>query len=114
MISAALMGLAACTTVVGARPLERGPHVEIRAMPAPIVEVRPAAPGPGYAWVQGHWEWHRHDWRWVPGVWVAGPVQPMPPVVVEQVPPPMPGRYWVPGHWRWAHGGWIWVRGHWG
>jgi len=32
-----------------------------RAMPAPIVEVVPAAPGPGLSWVQGHWVWRGYE-----------------------------------------------------
>lgn len=67
--------------------------------PAPVVEAVPASPGPGYAWVAGHWVWNGSAWYWeaghwaeapqtltvwVPGCWVDGPS----------------GRYWQPGHWQ--------------
>jgi len=28
----------------------------------------PPAPGPGYAWIQGYWDWTGADWYWVSGV----------------------------------------------
>lgn len=37
--------------------------------PAPVVEVMPAAPAPGYEWVKGHYRWEGNHWQWVPGHW---------------------------------------------
>ncbi|WP_199541778.1 YXWGXW repeat-containing protein [Paraburkholderia kururiensis] len=39
--------------------------------PAPMVEVVPAAPGPTYHWVKGHYRWEGNHWQWVPGHWVG-------------------------------------------
>ena len=30
--------------------------------PEPIPEYRPAAPGYGYTWVDGYWDWTGQDW----------------------------------------------------
>lgn len=40
------------------------------AQPAPVVEVMPAAPAPGYHWVKGRWVWAEGRWVWVKGYWV--------------------------------------------
>lgn len=72
--------------------------VERPAAPPPVrVEVRPVAPGPGYIWVAGCWEW-RHDWVWVPGRWVVRP---------------RPHAVWVVGRWEHRPHGYVWVGGHW-
>src|SRR5579862_8934273 len=68
-------GIAAAQTVV----------VE-KAMPAPIVEVVPAAPGAGYNWVPGHWAWRGGAWFWVKGHHIRGVVAAMPAPIVEVVP----------------------------
>ncbi|EIM99876.1 YXWGXW repeat-containing protein [Paraburkholderia terrae] len=51
--------LSACYVVEPARP----------AQPAPVAEVIPAAPAPGYRWVKGHYRWEGNHWAWVPGHW---------------------------------------------
>src|SRR6516164_4448392 len=38
--------------------------------PEPIPEYRPAAPGYGYMWVDGFWDWTGYDWSWSAGYWV--------------------------------------------
>jgi len=38
--------------------------------PEPIPEYRPAAPGYGYTWVDGYWDWSGYDWSWSSGYWV--------------------------------------------
>ena len=38
--------------------------------PEPIPEYRPAAPGYGYTWVDGYWDWTGYDWTWSTGYWV--------------------------------------------
>jgi hypothetical protein len=39
------------------------------AVPAPLVEAIPVAPGPGYDWVPGYWNWDGTTWVWVYGGW---------------------------------------------
>lgn len=39
--------------------------------PAPLVEVMPPAPAPGYHWVEGHYRWEGNHWAWVPGHWAG-------------------------------------------
>src|SRR6516162_3651682 len=38
-------------------------------MPAPIVEVAPTCPAPGYVWVGGNWAWCKNHWVWTRGYW---------------------------------------------
>src|SRR5690242_20298473 len=38
--------------------------------PEPIPEYRPPAPGYGYTWVDGYWDWTGYDWTWSSGYWV--------------------------------------------
>lgn len=68
------------------------------APPAPIAEVRVAAPGRGYVWVGGFHRWDGRAYVWVPGRWAL---------------PPRAGVVWVAGHWRHHAHGWYWVEGHW-
>src|SRR4051812_20586670 len=37
--------------------------------PAPVAEYRAYPPGPGYAWIDGYWDWSGYDWYWVRGYW---------------------------------------------
>jgi hypothetical protein len=84
-----------------------------KAMPAPIVEVVPAA-RPGYAWVPGHWAWRHGAWFWVKGQHFRGEVTAMPAPVVEVVPArPSPRHVWVKGHHAWEGGRWVWHPGIW-
>src|SRR2546425_664734 len=39
------------------------------APPPPVSEYRPYPPEPGYAWVDGYWDWTGYDWYWVSGYW---------------------------------------------
>ena len=84
-----------------------------KAMPAPIVEVIPAARA-GWAWVPGHWAWRRGAWFWVKGHHVRGVVEAMPAPVVEVVTVrPSPAHVWVKGHHVWENGRWVWIPGVW-
>jgi WXXGXW repeat (2 copies) len=69
----------------------------VAAPPAPIVEVRPAAPAPGWVWMDGYWNWAGGRHVWVRGRWVA----------------PHPGYHWVGHHWVHERGGWRLEDGHW-
>jgi hypothetical protein len=85
-----------------------------KAMPAPIVEVVPAAPGPGYNWVHGHWAWRNGAWFWIKGHHILGAVPVMPAPVVEVVPArPSPAHLWVKGHHVFEGGRWVWTPGIW-
>jgi hypothetical protein len=68
------------------------------APPAAVVETRPAAPGPGYVWVNGYQNWNGSAYVWVPGGWQQ---------------PPRPHARWVAHRWVRRHGGWVMVEGHW-
>jgi hypothetical protein len=87
------------TGVLASASLEAA-HVYVKiAPPAPVVETRVVAPGPGYVWVGGFHRWDGAAYAWVPGHWVL---------------PPRPHAVWVPGHWvHHAHHGWWWKEGRW-
>jgi len=56
------------------------------------------APGPGYVWTDGYWDWRGGNWFWVNGVWLR---------------PPHPRAVWVPGYWHGERGHYRFYRGHW-
>jgi hypothetical protein len=66
--------------------------------PAPIVEARTVAPGPGYVWVPGYYRWDGARYAWATGRWER---------------PPRARARWVAGHWAHERGGWYFVEGHW-
>ena len=79
-----------------------GPEVEIvanEAPPAELVETIPAAPGPDYFWIAGHWTWNGR-WTWVHGRY-------------DRHPHFHPGGGWEPGHWDRRDGRYVWREGHW-
>lgn len=66
--------------------------------PAPAQPVV-VAPGPGYVWIAGQWQWNGSGWVWANGQWVY---------------PPWPDAVWVRGYWyRGPFGGWRYRPGHW-
>ena len=56
------------------------------------------APGPGFVWIDGYWDWRGHDWFWVGGRWAR---------------PPYPRAVWVPGNWAHHSHGYRWTAGYW-
>lgn len=69
--------------------------ISIGAPPPPrIVAVRPAMPGPGYAWVDGYWYVVGHRYRWHDGYWTRAPY----PAARWVVPRWEGGRYYA-GYW---------------
>jgi hypothetical protein len=67
--------------------------------PPPQTETVVVAPGPGYVWINGDWQWNGVGWVWVGGRWAA---------------PPWPGAVWVHGYWyRGPLGGWRHTHGRW-
>jgi hypothetical protein len=71
--------------------------VVAQAPPPPPVETVVVAPGPGYVWIGGEWEWHGR-WVWVGGHWVW---------------PPHPHAVWVHGYWGQGPHGYYHAGGHW-
>ena len=56
------------------------------------------APGPGYVWIDGFWDWRARSYAWAPGYWSR---------------PPRPHAIWVPGRADYNHGRYSYRRGHW-
>jgi hypothetical protein len=89
---ASLVAASACVPARGRLYVRVGP-------PAPVVEARIIAPGPGYVWVPGYYFWSGAQYVWRPGVWIR---------------PPRGRGVWVPGHWvNEGRRGWFWIDGHW-
>jgi len=53
------------------------------------------APGPGYVWVNGYYDWRGGNWFWVRGAWMRPPH----PRAVWVAPGYRHNRYYA-GHWR--------------
>jgi len=69
------------------------------APPPPRHAVVGYAPGPGWVWTDGYWDWRGNRWFWVDGRWMR---------------PPHPRAVWVPGRWvETRHGRWAFQRGRW-
>jgi hypothetical protein len=69
------------------------------APPPPRYALVGAAPGPGYVWTAGYWDWRGANWVWVEGRWMR---------------PPRPHAVWVGARWTEARPGrWAFQRGHW-
>jgi len=91
ILVAALVTATACAAPRGRLYVRVGP-------PAPIIETRIAAPGPGYVWLPGFYTWNGAAYVWRPGRWER---------------PIRPAAVWVPGHWVRERRGWYFVEGHW-
>lgn len=89
--------LAVATACASAAPRSRV-YVRI-GPPAPIVERRIVAPGPGYVWIPGFHSWDGRAYLWRPGRWDTAP---------------RANARWVPARWvRDRRQGWYLVEGHW-
>jgi YXWGXW repeat-containing protein len=112
-IAAALVAFAVSADFAGSAQAEVAIVVGERGMPAPIVEVVPAA-RPGYTWVPGHYVWRGRAWFWVKGHHERGVIVAMPEPVVEVVPArPSAGHVWIKGHHAFERGRWVWHPGVW-
>jgi len=88
---------AGCARTWYAEPSAGAVFVQV-APPPPRREVRFAAPGPDYVWVDGHWAWRGNAYAWVPGSWWRQ----------------RPGSTkYSPGRWHHDRRGWYWVAGRW-
>ena len=98
------MKLFAATTILAASMLATAcagasGRVYVRSGPPPIrAEVVGVAPGPGYVWVPGYYNYNGGGYVWVGGRWDR---------------PPRSRARWVPGHWQRDRRGWYYVQGHW-
>jgi hypothetical protein len=76
----------------------RGAYYVQYGPPAPRYAVMGVAPGPGYVWTSGWWDWRGNNWSWVEGRWVR---------------PPRPRAVWVAPEWRRDGRGYRFHRGYW-
>jgi hypothetical protein len=89
----------AALLVTGTTLAEAGTRVYVRVgPPAPVVAVRPVAPGRGYVWVPGYHRYARGAYVWTPGAWVV---------------PPRHRAVWVEPRWVHNRRGYYFVAGHW-
>lgn len=96
LIGTIVIGISLAASVACAAPRGR---VYVRVgPPAPIIEARVVAPGPGYVWVPGYYAWERGAYVWLPGRYVL---------------PPRARAVWVAPHWERERRGWFFVAGHW-
>lgn len=90
--------LGGCIVVPAGRPyVAAGGEVIATAPPELQPEVVAVAPGPGYFWIGGYWNWYGGRYSWVPGRWEAH----------------RPGYRWAPHQWRRDGNGWRAAPGHW-
>jgi WXXGXW repeat (2 copies) len=83
--------LAGCGQGYGALYVRNGP-------PPPRYGVVGVAPGPGFVWTPGYWDWRSNNWFWVQGRWLR---------------PPRRRAVWVAPEWRHEGRGWRFHRGRW-
>ena len=95
IVTALSVSLSACV-VYPPRVAYAGPVIAV-APPAPIVETYGVAPGPGYVWIGGYWNWVGGRHVWVGGHWSA----------------PRPGYRWEPARWEHRSDGWHMHGGAW-
>lgn len=75
-----------------------GGYVMAYGPPAPRYGAVGYAPGPGFVWTEGYWNYTGHDWSWVGGRWQR---------------PPRPHATWVTPEWRHEGGRYRFHRGYW-
>lgn len=66
--------------------------------PTPRYGVVGVAPGAGYVWTNGYWDWRGRDWAWMDGRWQR---------------PPRARARWVGSEWRREGNRWRFHRGYW-
>lgn len=94
LAAGALLG--GCVVVPAAGPYRAAGPVMV-APPPSQGEVFGVAPGPGYFWISGYWNWVGARHVWIAGRWEPG----------------RPGQHWVPHHWQRDGAGWRASPGHW-
>ena len=73
--------------------------IRIGPPPAPRVYVRPAAPGPGYVFLEGYWYPVNGHYRWHNGYWTRPPYE-----GAAWIGPHHDGERFFEGHWDGPHG----------
>jgi hypothetical protein len=74
--------------------------IRIGAPPPPrVVAVRPVAPGPGYAWVDGYWYPVNNRYVWHQGYWTRAPYE-----GARWIGPRHENGEWFEGYWEGEHG----------
>jgi hypothetical protein len=97
------MRLLTCSAVLSAMVLlsaasvSADTRVYVRVGPPPPRH-EAVAPGPGYVWVPGYYQWSGTAYVWAPGRYVH---------------PPRVGAVWVAPHWVHHSHGWYVVAGRW-
>jgi hypothetical protein len=100
-----ILTLIACFALFVASPAPSSAGVVVGlnvgiAPPVAPVEVVAPCPGPGYAWVAGHWGWYPGvGYRWARGVWVRPPFAHAAWIGPRYVAGPH-GRVFYRGYWR--------------
>ena len=74
--------------------------IRIGPPPAPrVLRVRPAAPGPGYVWIDGYWYADGGRYRWHSGYWTRPPYE-----GAAWVGPRYEGGQFYGGYWNGSRG----------
>ena len=92
LAAAFVMAATLFTGCAGAVVVRYGPP------PPPRYGVVGVAPGPGFVWTEGFYDWRGGAYMWVPGRWMR---------------PPRPRAVWVPGAWMQGRHGYAFHRGYW-
>ena len=80
-------------------PADTGFHPFVSAGPPALQsEIVVTAPGPGYVWVPGYWNWGGSAYVWTKGAWLH---------------PPHANARWVEPTWHHASKGWYHTGGEW-
>src|SRR5215471_16967409 len=93
LVLLALLALSACA---GGYAYYRAPGPPPPPQAYGVVGV---APGPGYVWVHGYWDWRGSNWYWTRGAWVRPP-RPHAVWVAPSYRPYGRGYRYYPGRWR--------------
>ena len=101
MMGLPAMGLLAVTLLTPLAVFTGQVSVGIQIGPPPPVrvEVRPVAPGPNYAWVDGYWYPVGGHWRWHKGYWTLAPYG-----GARWLAPRYEGGRYYDGYWEGEHG----------
>lgn len=92
--------LATMLLTAGAALAQISVGIRIGAPPPPrVVAVRPAAPGPDYAWVDGYWYPVNGRYVWHQGYWTRAPY-----AGSHWVAPRHDGHEWFDGYWEGERG----------
>lgn len=86
------------TVLAGCAARYGGGYYASYGPPPPRYAVVGVAPGPGYVWTPGWWDWRGHGWAWREGRWMR---------------PPHARAVWVAPEWRHEGRGYRFHRGYW-